>query len=302
MRLETLEEFVVFAKHLSFSRAAKELYISQPSLSTHIKSLEKELGFDLVSHKTPISLTPAGAAFLECAQNTLHTYRAGCQECLRISATPPARLLAFTNDALMQEALQHSKKIPLSLRTNYKGINILDELQNDDVDIALCFDFGFSDDALAQKGIGAIPFGSQQLALAIRANLPLAAKDPSAGGDLAGVPLFVTDAAYFDYWVLLLRSILGPDTGPFVLKPIEDWSVLAFEELKGVYACGTTPLSAHLQHRDDVRIVHTVEGVDMRIPNVAYYRLNSDNENVLALLDVIRDVSEKAAETESPRG
>lgn len=291
MRLETLEEYIVFAKHLNFSLAAKELYISQPSLSTHIRSLERELGFELVSHKTPLSLTPAGAAFLECAQNTLHTYQNGCKECRRLSATPPARLLAFTDDALTQQVLQRAKKVPVTLRTNYKGVNILDELQNDNVDIAICFDFGLSDDELNQKKLGVMPFGGQQLALAIPSNHPLASKEPLTKDDLANVPIFVTDAAYFDYWAHRLQSILGSKLGPFVLKPIEDWSVLAFEELKGVYACGTNPLSTNLQHRDDVRIVNAIEGVDMHIPNVAYYRQDSSNENVLCLLDIIRDVS-----------
>lgn len=293
MRLETLEEYIVFAKHLNFSLAAKELYISQPSLSTHIRSLERELGFELVSHKTPLSLTPAGAAFLECAQNTLHTYQSGCKECLRLSTTPPARFLAFTDDALTQQVLQRAKKIPVTLRTNYKGVNILDELRSDNVDIAICFDFGLSDEELDRKKLGVLPFGGQQLALAIPSNHPLALKKSLAKDDLVDIPIFVTDAAYYDCWTYRLQSILGPGSGPFVLKPIEDWSVLAFEELKGVYACGTNPLSTNLQHRGDVQIVNTIEGVNMHIPNVVYYRQDSNNENVLSLLDIICDVSQQ---------
>jgi DNA-binding transcriptional LysR family regulator len=49
MKIETLNEFVVFAKHMNFSSAARELYCSQPGLSNHIMTLEKELGFALIN-------------------------------------------------------------------------------------------------------------------------------------------------------------------------------------------------------------------------------------------------------------
>ena len=41
MRTEYLREFVVFSRHLSFTEAAKELFIAQSTLSTHIAALEK---------------------------------------------------------------------------------------------------------------------------------------------------------------------------------------------------------------------------------------------------------------------
>ena len=44
MNLKQLEAFVCVAEEKSFSAAAKKLYLTQPTVSAHISSLEKELG------------------------------------------------------------------------------------------------------------------------------------------------------------------------------------------------------------------------------------------------------------------
>ena len=55
-------------KSKSFSKAAKELYISQPSLSASIKRIEKEIGAPLFDRSTsPLSLTEIGQKYVECA-------------------------------------------------------------------------------------------------------------------------------------------------------------------------------------------------------------------------------------------
>ena len=48
----------------SFSRAAETLYVSQPSLSRYISTLEKRLGTTLFDRgTTPVQLTAAGTIF-----------------------------------------------------------------------------------------------------------------------------------------------------------------------------------------------------------------------------------------------
>lgn len=47
MTTKTLEYFLVVVKHLNISKAAKELFISQPALSKQISQLEAELGVSL---------------------------------------------------------------------------------------------------------------------------------------------------------------------------------------------------------------------------------------------------------------
>ena len=54
------------AKTLNFNRAAENLYLSQPTLSYHIKNLETELGFQIFNRNgRSISLTDAGKQFCQ---------------------------------------------------------------------------------------------------------------------------------------------------------------------------------------------------------------------------------------------
>ena len=50
------------AEELNFTRAAKKLYISQQSLSSHISNLEKEFDVVLFNRTSPLTLTYAGRA------------------------------------------------------------------------------------------------------------------------------------------------------------------------------------------------------------------------------------------------
>ena len=44
IRMDYIQEFVILASRLSFSRASEDLFITQPSLSRHVSLLEAELG------------------------------------------------------------------------------------------------------------------------------------------------------------------------------------------------------------------------------------------------------------------
>jgi DNA-binding transcriptional LysR family regulator len=72
MKLQSLKYFCVLAEELHFGRAASRLAISQPPLSTAIRSLEEEVGATLfVRNSKLVQLTPAGAACLVEAREIL---------------------------------------------------------------------------------------------------------------------------------------------------------------------------------------------------------------------------------------
>lgn len=72
MRLKDFLYFSTIAKYKSYSKAADELFISQPTLSQAISRLENELGVKLFDRDNlTVSLTSAGKIFLEDANEIL---------------------------------------------------------------------------------------------------------------------------------------------------------------------------------------------------------------------------------------
>ncbi|SRR5581483_3076173 len=69
MELRLIDYAIAVADHGGFSRAAEALYVSQPSVSQGVRSLERELGVELF-HRLGRSVIPtsAGEAFLEFAR------------------------------------------------------------------------------------------------------------------------------------------------------------------------------------------------------------------------------------------
>ncbi|MDO5425308.1 MAG: LysR family transcriptional regulator [Eubacteriales bacterium] len=59
-------------KERSFSRAARNLYISQPSLSATVKRIETRVGSPIFDRSTtPIGLTECGKKYIECVESIL---------------------------------------------------------------------------------------------------------------------------------------------------------------------------------------------------------------------------------------
>jgi LysR family transcriptional regulator, low CO2-responsive transcriptional regulator len=66
--LRQLRVFAAAARHMNFSRAAEELHLSQPAVSTQIKELAALVGLPLFERISRRSyLTPAGTEMLACA-------------------------------------------------------------------------------------------------------------------------------------------------------------------------------------------------------------------------------------------
>lgn len=75
MDIHHLKEFVVLAEYLNFSKASEELYVSQPVLSKHIASLERELELPLfIRNSRNVALTEWGREYLSLAKSIVAAY------------------------------------------------------------------------------------------------------------------------------------------------------------------------------------------------------------------------------------
>jgi DNA-binding transcriptional LysR family regulator len=72
--LRQLQVFEAVARLLSYTRAAEEMYLSQPTVSMQIKKLESDIGLPLTEQiGKKISLTDAGTAFYQASRDILGT-------------------------------------------------------------------------------------------------------------------------------------------------------------------------------------------------------------------------------------
>ncbi|MEC4271863.1 LysR family transcriptional regulator [Adlercreutzia sp. R25] len=78
MNDQQLKSFIVAAEEGSLSKAAARSYVSVPSFSQRIQTLERELGFALFARSAQgVTLTPAGESFLQTARTVVSVYEDG---------------------------------------------------------------------------------------------------------------------------------------------------------------------------------------------------------------------------------
>ena len=98
MNSQELKCFVVAADRLNFTRAAKELYVTPPTVTHHIQHLENELGVKLfIRDSKSVQLTTAGEIFyhdahdillrMEAIPNRLKAVKSNEQTILKIGCT-----------------------------------------------------------------------------------------------------------------------------------------------------------------------------------------------------------------------
>ncbi len=82
MDFKQLESYAAVVRYQSFTKAAQKLYISQPTVSTHIRSLEEELNIPLIRRTTKnIEVTPEGQKVYDYVLNLLDMRDRMKQEC-----------------------------------------------------------------------------------------------------------------------------------------------------------------------------------------------------------------------------
>ena len=103
MELKQLRSFAAVVRYGSFTRAAENTYLSQPTISTHIRALEEELNTQLLLRDTKnLQVTPRGQELYECAcrmlelqDNLLQRWRQRDQHIIQLGAStiPSAYIL-----------------------------------------------------------------------------------------------------------------------------------------------------------------------------------------------------------------
>lgn len=88
MNTKQMSYLIELAQTLNFNQAAENLYISQPTLTYQIKSIEEEVGFQIFNRsKKGVVLTPSGEQFCSTLRKLLTDYRDAVEQGQNFSST-----------------------------------------------------------------------------------------------------------------------------------------------------------------------------------------------------------------------
>jgi LysR family glycine cleavage system transcriptional activator len=91
--LNAIKAFEATARHLSFTKAAKELCVTQGAVSRHVAALEGELGAKLFArHHRTIELTPKGEIYFRALRDAFDRIQDATEHVAGASDTPTLRL------------------------------------------------------------------------------------------------------------------------------------------------------------------------------------------------------------------
>lgn len=147
MRNATFRQLKVFetvARHASFSRAAEELHLTQPAISTQIKTLESHVGLALFEQLgKKIYLTPAGTELLFYSREIIRLFQEADEALTQFKGVSGGKLNVSVISAgdyffprLLVEFARRNKGVTLNLQVHNRE-ELLQQLEENRTDLAI---------------------------------------------------------------------------------------------------------------------------------------------------------------------
>lgn len=138
--LDPLKGFEAAARHLSFTKAANELFLTQSAVSRQIQTLEEQLGVKLFRRKTRrLSLTSEGEALYRATEEILSRLSDVCTELRAARRRPRVTISAAIGIAALWlvPRLAAFQEIEPEVDVRLSADNRLVDMQQEDIDLAL---------------------------------------------------------------------------------------------------------------------------------------------------------------------
>ncbi|MDD5953244.1 MAG: LysR family transcriptional regulator [Oscillospiraceae bacterium] len=222
MNLSQLYYFRKLAQLEHYTKAAQELFISQPSLSSSIAAMEEELHIKLFQKKgRNVKLTKDGKEFYAHVCRCLDALQDGIDSahdksgmlggCISIAA-PPSLLLEFVPELVRDYREHHPSQVTFQFHNETSLEKIKDGIQDGTYDFAIFPDVD-SDNALC-----ALALSNQPFCAFVPNSHPLAKKKALSFRDLQAYPLITypetTDAGQKIRDILESHSLSAADSFP----------------------------------------------------------------------------------------
>ena len=140
-----IRSFLAVARHLNFSSAAKELCISQATISMHVSALEKNLGYRLLQRdRHNVSLTPQGEMLRPVFEQAIKMLDDAIDQAGKMKAIKKelkiGQVVGLRLGNRLTEAIHKMQKEEPEIRIEILGMTnmeILAALDGKDVDVAI---------------------------------------------------------------------------------------------------------------------------------------------------------------------
>lgn len=263
-----LEAFLSVIQNGSLSKAAIELYITQPALSRRIKNLENELGYELFKRgkgKKEVELTSQGELFLPLARKYLSLLKEAKQ--IKNNDQKETFLLAsigsvstYLLPSILQTFLKQNDYIKLCFHI-YHSFEVYKYVEEKQVDLAIV------SHQMYYKNIQTIPLFSEEMVLVSNKQYtnPVHPSELDVSHEIR-IPWSPEYDIWHDYWF---------QSSTDYAVNLDEMSLLEyFLSLENTWAIVPISIAKKLH---SIHINHLIDGPEKR---VIYYikRLNSQNK------------------------
>lgn len=290
MKTHLLRYFVVLAEERHFGRAAQRLFITQPPLSTALKSLEEDLGVVLVERDAKhVTLTPAGEAFLLEARKVLAQMQRAADVVRSVAQGTEGRLdVGITGSMVYRQVPQYCRafelkrpNVELCMHEMSTGEQ-LRALASGDLDVGF-LNIGFPPDDLAILALASetlVACLPEHHALAQQTDLDL---EQLAHEDFVMFARDVSPANYDNVIACMHQAGIHPRT----THAARQWLTVVALVSTG---CGVALVPACMARAgiNGVRFV-PLRGLKMLTPAIMAWRKNDDRVLLNALVEAVRE-------------
>lgn len=215
MNIENIEAFVYVIHFNSFNKAADALFLSQPSISARIQSLERELDSRLFDREgRHFSLTEKGKQFLPFAQQILQAYKKGKQNLQQMQTSLHELRIGCTvsvSNYIIPELLPRFKReypdIHIKLMTASTE-TILERVLNKELDL------GFVRN-VTHPHVDSVTFYEDQIRLFVHKGHPFIDRDAISIEEVGREPLVFFECGSLD-WMKIHRLFETLDRLPTI--------------------------------------------------------------------------------------
>lgn len=145
MDIRQLKYFESIARNKNFTKAAEELFISQPSLSNMIKKMEKDFGFTLIERTTrEVLLTEMGEVLFDHAKKILDMHSITLKEMDEIKNIGKGEIHVgiiessrFWLPSIMHSFSNEYPNVKINLRNIIRSKEIIEALKSYDIHFAI---------------------------------------------------------------------------------------------------------------------------------------------------------------------